>query len=84
LPLCQRCPKILDIIIQLIVKIMSDESDKWYIVKSSTGICEIVPNKKITEEQGGEILERWGPYDSRQDAIAHRVGLIRAGKCQPQ
>jgi hypothetical protein len=63
---------------------MTDNADKWYIVKSSTGICEIVPNTKITEDRGVEIPEKWGPYDSREDAIAHRIGLIRAGKCQPQ
>jgi hypothetical protein len=28
-------------------------------------------------------MERWGPFDSQQEAIARRVGLIRAGKCQP-
>jgi hypothetical protein len=59
---------------------MNKNSDKWYIVKSSTGTCEIVLNQKITEEENGG----WGPYDSREDAIAHRIGLIRAGKCQPQ
>jgi hypothetical protein len=69
---------------QLIEIIMNDDADKWYIVKLSTGICETIPNNKITEDQGVETQEKWGPYDSREDAIAHRIGLIRAGKCQPQ
>jgi hypothetical protein len=57
---------------------MNENPDKWYIVKSSTGTCEIVLKTTEVEEMG------WGPYDSREEAIAHRIGLIRAGKCQPQ
>ncbi|WP_442944889.1 hypothetical protein [Nostoc sp.] len=30
-----------------------------------------------------EIIEQWGPFSSPEEAIARRVGLIRAGKCQP-
>jgi hypothetical protein len=28
-------------------------------------------------------VKRWGPFASRDEAIARRVGLIRAGHCQP-
>ncbi|AFY99925.1 hypothetical protein [Calothrix sp. PCC 6303] len=63
---------------------MVEYQQKWYIFKLSTQTCEIIPSKEMTEEQNMEISERWGPYDSREDAIAHRIGLIRAGKCQPQ
>jgi hypothetical protein len=63
---------------------MNEASYKWYIVKISTGTCEIVSNHQISEEQAVETQEKWGPYDSREDAIAHRIGLIRSGKCQPQ
>jgi hypothetical protein len=28
--------------------------------------------------------KHWGPFSSREEAIAKRIGLIRAGKCQPQ
>lgn len=59
---------------------MSD-SQRWYIVKQKNGQCEIV---KITQLEGEETSERWGPFASPQDAIACRVGLIRAGKCQPE
>ena len=31
-----------------------------------------------------EDAKYWGSFPSREDAIAHRIGLIRAGKCQPQ
>jgi len=26
---------------------------------------------------------KWGPFETQNQAIAKRVGLIRAGKCQP-
>lgn len=54
----------------------------WYIVKRNNEKCEIVPNQDA-EEQSPDIIERWGPFESQQEAIARRVGLIRAGKCQP-
>ncbi len=63
---------------------------KFYIVKRPAGNCEILPlaepSQRIAqlEEQNPSILEKWGPYDSPEDAIARRIGLIRAGKCQPQ
>jgi len=30
-----------------------------------------------------EIIQQWGPFETRGQAIAKRVGLIRAGKCRP-
>ncbi|BAZ09764.1 hypothetical protein NIES4071_15740 [Calothrix sp. NIES-4071] len=61
---------------------MSDTLDtqKWYIVKRPTENCEIV-NDNL---ENSEVIEKWGPFDSQGDAIARRIGLIRAGKCQPQ
>jgi hypothetical protein len=61
---------------------MSD-SQTWYIIKRSTERCEIVSSEQAGDEQNADIIERWGPFNSPQDAIARRVGLIRAGKCQP-
>lgn len=61
---------------------MSD-SQTWYIVKRQEGQCEIVTNEEVEEEQTPDVVQRWGPFESQQDAIARRVGLIRAGKCQP-
>ena len=63
---------------------------KFYIVKRPAGNCEILPlaepSQRIAqlEQQNPSIIEKWGPYDSPEDAIACRIGLIRAGKCQPQ
>ncbi|MEH1839564.1 MAG: DDE transposase family protein [Nostoc sp.] len=54
----------------------------WYIVKHSVGNCKIVPSDKVSDDNL-EIVEQWGPFSSQEEAIARRVGLIRAGKCQP-
>ena len=63
---------------------------KFYIVKRPAGNCEILPlaepSQRIAqlEQQNPSIIQKWGPYDSPEDAIARRIGLIRAGKCLPQ
>ncbi|MHC0063697.1 DDE transposase family protein [Nostoc sp. UIC 10890] len=54
----------------------------WYIVKRSGGNCEIIASDQVGEDNL-EIIEQWGPLSSQEEAIARRVGLIRAGKCQP-
>jgi len=59
-----------------------NKSQTWYIVKHSAGNCEIVPSDKVGDNNL-EIIERWGPFSSPEEAIARRVGLIRARKCQP-
>jgi hypothetical protein len=63
----------------------------WYIVKRSDGHCDIVPGNPApanpkpptSDAEPIDSSEQWGPYDSQSEAIARRVGLIRAGKCQP-
>lgn len=59
---------------------MDHTAENWYIVRENTGICQI-----IALENGKTPVDReyWGPFAERGDAIARRVGLIRAGKCQP-
>jgi hypothetical protein len=59
---------------------MSDAIE-WYIVKSAAGTCKIV---SATEMKEGQEQEQWGPFATQGEAIAKRVGLIRAGKCQPE
>ncbi|NJO41489.1 MAG: DDE transposase family protein [Cyanobacteria bacterium CRU_2_1] len=65
-------------------------AEAWYVIKQSNGHCEIVPASSIDESQpepdratDKDSAEQWGPFDSQGEAIARRVGLIRAGKCQP-
>jgi hypothetical protein len=62
---------------------MAEDTQIWYIVKCITEKCEIVPSEEV-EDDNSEIIEQWGPFSSQGEAIARRVGLIRAGKCQPQ
>ncbi len=60
-----------------------DNSQTWYIVKRPSNQCEILSKEQVEGEEESAIVERWGPFDSQQEAITRRVGLIRAGKCQP-
>ncbi|MFO0543020.1 MAG: DDE transposase family protein [Pseudanabaena sp.] len=57
-------------------------SEQWFICKRDTGLCEIV--KSDRNEEIANSLETWGAFASQGEAIAKRVGLIRAGKCTPQ
>lgn len=59
-------------------------SPEFYIIKRPSGTCDIVPSDQVSEQQNDTIVQKWGPFDSPNEAIARRVGLIRAGKCQPQ
>ncbi len=62
------------------------EMDAWYVVKQETGNCVIVSATELATPSAQPATtseEQWGPYPSRDEAIARRVGLIRAGKCKP-
>ena len=43
--------------------------------------CQIIES---FDQPSTEDVKYWGPFPSRKHAIAHRIGLIRAGKCQGQ
>jgi hypothetical protein len=51
----------------------------WYIVKNPDASCMITDNAEVATS----ATEKWGPYATRDEATAKRIGLIRAGKCQP-
>lgn len=57
-----------------------EQQGSWYVVQLDNGQCDILKDAAGPESSGKNL---WGPYASKQDAIARRVGLIRAGKCQP-
>ncbi len=59
-----------------------ESSQSWYIIKRSTQTCEIVSSNPVSEDDR-EIIEKWGPFNSKEEAISRRIGLIRTGKCQP-
>lgn len=60
---------------------MNDNSSAWYIVKQQDATCKII---EVDPSTPPTIEPHWGPFENQQQAIAKRVGLIRAGKCQPQ
>ncbi|MFB8791292.1 MAG: DDE transposase family protein [Potamolinea sp.] len=60
-----------------------NDSQSWYIVKRNEGQCEIVPSEEAENKESPDVVERWGSFDSKNEAIARRVGLIRALKCKP-
>lgn len=55
----------------------------WYIIQQENGQCIILPASQVETDRSSSNQEQWGPYGSQQEAIARRVGLIRAGKCKP-
>jgi len=54
---------------------MDNSGQNWYIVH-----CQIIALENGKTPVNGQY---WGPFAERGEAIARRVGLIRAGKCQP-
>lgn len=56
------------------------EKTTWYVVKVAAETCQIVTDAELAVKAA---TETWGPYQSEGEAIAKRVGLIRAGKCKP-
>ncbi len=55
----------------------------WYIVKNSSGNCKIISSNELPQENEQLKTQKWGPFTSKEEAIARRIGLIRTGKCQP-
>jgi hypothetical protein len=53
------------------------ELPQWYILKQALGTCAIAP------QTARDAVKNWEPFASRDRAIERRIGLIRAGKCQP-
>lgn len=63
----------------------------WYIVKQPEGHCDIVTAADLkpklaspSQTAADTEIQQWGPFESQSEAIARRVGLIRAGKCLPR
>jgi len=51
----------------------------WYILKQPSGQCAVACGRA----DAADVETVWGPFPAEADAIARRVGLIRAGKCKP-
>jgi hypothetical protein len=54
----------------------------WYIIKEASEQCQIVSAERL-ERLEVPPEQKWGPFKAQDQAIAKRVGLIRAGKCKP-
>ncbi|MGB5916401.1 MAG: hypothetical protein WA783_17950 [Phormidesmis sp.] len=50
-------------------------------IKSDSGESDSGESDSI-ETNEPEVI-KWGPFKTQNQAIAKRIGLIRAGKCQP-
>lgn len=65
------------------------EQKTWYILKHTDGQCQISQieagqgSAPGEEEEDKAPIEQWGPFATEDEALARRVGLIRAGKCLP-
>jgi hypothetical protein len=66
--------------------------ETWYIVKQDSEECKIVSAQDLeasTAQTDSGLPDeskqpaQWGPFETQNQAIAKRIGLIRAGKCQP-
>lgn len=58
-------------------------TENWYIVKETADTpCKILTSQELTNLNANPV-EQWGPFETKNQAIAKRVGLIRAGKCKP-
>jgi hypothetical protein len=56
-----------------------NNQQNWYIVQQQDGTCEII----FAQEKPPNV-NSWGGYETQEKAIAKKIGLIRAGKCQPK
>ncbi|MGC1306236.1 MAG: hypothetical protein WA885_03320 [Phormidesmis sp.] len=61
---------------------MEASEESWYIIKQASEACEILSAQAVTDLED-DTLQKWGPFETQNQAIAKRIGLIRAGKCQP-
>lgn len=64
-------------------QISPDSQDSWYVAKDSSDHCQILTQAELDAAGAKDYAETWGPFEGQGEAIAKRVGLIRAGKCQP-
>lgn len=61
---------------------MSTAQQFWYVIKQEDGTCQVTQFDR--QQTKTPQQEQWGSYSSQQEAIAKKIGLIRAGKCQPE
>ena len=61
---------------------MANDQKFWYILQQQDQTCRIAafdsPQTKTPQRK------QWGFFSSEEEAIAKKIGLIRAGTCKPQ
>jgi hypothetical protein len=62
---------------------MSETAQVWYILQTEAGHCSIVSTDQLPPPDAAAQQRQWGPFTSKSEALARRVGLIRSGKCKP-
>ena len=61
-----------------------DKDLLWYVVQQEDGTCQVVESKTEPAKTPSQSSKsQWGGFASEQEAIAKKIGLIRAGKCKP-
>jgi len=59
------------------------EEQKWYVAKEAPDKpCSVLSAQEL-DASNLSFEKKWGPFETKNQAIAKRVGLIRAGKCKP-
>ncbi|MEM9905698.1 MAG: DDE transposase family protein [Cyanobacteria bacterium P01_D01_bin.44] len=61
----------------------ASETGQWHIAQDGSGQCKIVTQAELAKLSDEQKQAAWGPFKDQNEAIARRVGLIRAGKCKP-
>ncbi|MEM8806262.1 MAG: hypothetical protein AAGF01_09570 [Cyanobacteria bacterium P01_G01_bin.38] len=61
----------------------ASDTDPWHIAQDGSGQCNIVTQAELDKLTDDQKQAAWGPFASQNEAMARRVGLIRAGKCKP-
>lgn len=61
---------------------MNDTKQFWYVIKQADGTCQV--SSFDSKQPKTPRQKQWGAYASEPEAIAKKIGLIRAGQCQPE
>lgn len=62
---------------------IANTDSRWYVVKAADEQCQLITQPQLDTLTDTQRAETWGPFEDQAQAIAKRVGLIRAGKCNP-
>ncbi|HIK45258.1 MAG TPA: hypothetical protein IGR64_10270 [Leptolyngbyaceae cyanobacterium M65_K2018_010] len=62
---------------------MPPPQEEWYVIKLDDGRCQVVLKSAPTLGEIEASAQVWGPFPTQGEAIARRVGLIRAHRCEP-